>query len=447
MKLLTRRAAVLLFIVLLMIQGLGVFTYRYMTNAPQWARHYSNKHLYAQGTPLVSGTIYDRNGQILFQIENGQASYHEDRSVRTALMHAVGNGRGDVATSAQVLYQARLLGWDFVNGAYRFNNQVAHSMSDVTLTLDAELCDVAYAALNGRKGTVGVYNYKTGEILCMVSSPSYDPENPPDIEYSQERYEGVYMNRLLSATYTPGSVFKLVTAAAAIDQVDGLKGQVFHCDGEEMIDGDLVTCPEVHGDVDFEQALASSCNIAFAEITLQVGAESLQQYADKTGMTEGLKFDGITTAAGNVEAWKAKGADLAWAGIGQSSDTVNPLNFMAYMGAVANEGVSVRPKLIPSSTVKKDKLISKETANELKLLMRNNVQSGYGEYRYEGLELCAKTGTAETGATTRPHAWFAGFLDREDYPLAFVVVVENGGSGIGAAAPVAAKVLKAAVVD
>ncbi len=447
MKLMTRRAAVLLFIVLLMIQGFVVFAYRYVSAAPVWARHYSNKHLYADGAPLVSGTIYDRNKKVLYQTENGTSAYSEDRSVRTALMQTVGNGHGDVATSAQVLYQARLMGWDFVNGTYRFNNKILHTFSDLTLTLDADLCDVAYTALNGRRGTVGVYNYKTGEILCMVSSPSYDPENPPDIQSNPARYEGVYMNRFLSAVYTPGSVFKLVTAAAAIDNVKDIGQQVFHCDGEEEVAGELITCPEPHGDVNFEQALASSCNIAFAEITLQVGADTLQEYAEKTRMTKSIKFNGITTAAGNVQARKATGADLAWAGIGQYSDTVNPLDFMTYMGAIANGGVSVRPKILPSSTANEDRLLSQETADELKRLMRNNVVNGYGDYKYEGLELCAKTGTAETGGDNRPHAWFAGFLNRADYPLAFVVVVENGGSGISAAAPVAAKVLKAAVAD
>ena len=458
MKLLKRRAAALLFLILLMVFGMFVFTSEYVKKGPTWVQHYSNKHLYAEGKALASGTIYDRNGEVLFQLNEGNAEYHQDKYVRIALLHAVGDGRGNIATSAQVRFKERLSGWNLVNGAYRFKGQLPPMGTDLTLSLDAKLCETAYRALNGRKGTVGVYNYETGEILCMVSSPSFDPEARPDIEKQAEKYEGVFMNRFLSATYTPGSVFKLVTAAAAIDKVEGIETQTFHCEGKKQIGEDVVTCQEVHGDITFEEALAESCNIAFAEITEQVGAANLQKYADKTGMNTALLLDGIETAKGYIEVKEAKDADLAWAGIGQANDLVNPLNFMAYMGAIANDGVRVAPRikkvpaqellsLLPDLGNKKERLLSKETANQLKVLMRNDVTSGYGEQAYEGLMLCAKTGTAEIGEGLAPHAWFAGFLDLPEYPLAFVVVVENGNSGIGAAAPVAAKVLHDAISE
>ena len=158
-------------------------------------------------------------------------------------MHAVGDSYGNVATSIQVAYGDRLSGWDFLNGAYRFNGQSFGS--DMTLTLDAELCSEAYRTLKGRKGTVGVYNYKTGELLCMVSVPSFDPENRPDVEANPDKYEGVYINRLISGTYTPGSVFKLVTAAAAIDHLEQVDTIVYHCEGEKLFNGAKVTCPSL----------------------------------------------------------------------------------------------------------------------------------------------------------------------------------------------------------
>jgi len=456
MKLLTRRAGALLFLALAMVFGIVVFTTEYVREGPSWVQHSHNKHLYEQGKTAVSGTIYDRNGEILFSLQDGRESYHQEKSVRTAMLHTVGDGWGNISTSVQVQFRQSLSGWDFVNGAYRFKKSSPGMGSDLTLSLDAELCKTAYEALRGRKGTVGVYNYKTGEILCMVSSPSFDPTNRPDLEGDSERYEGVYMNRFLSATYTPGSVFKLVTAAAALEKVEGIESQRFSCDGKKEIGGVLVTCQEAHGDMDLKGALAVSCNIAFAEITEQVGAKNLQKYADKTGMNEALSVSGIPTAAGSVDVRKAEGADLAWAGIGQYTDMVNPLNFMAYMGAIANEGVRVSPRifkvpdegvasLLPDLKRKQDRVLSEETADKIKVLMRNDVVEGYGEEKFKGLELCAKTGTAEVGENLAPHAWFAGFLDREDTPYAFVVVVENGNSGISAAAPVAAKVLSFAV--
>ena len=454
MKLLTRRAFGLLILTLLLIAGLLLFGVRYALDASSWAHYPVNKHLYHNGILKTAGKIFDRNGEILLETVDGIQKYHEDKAVRMTMMPAVGDSHGNIATSLQVAYGERLSGWDPVNGAFRFDERISGFGSDITLTLDAGLCTAAYKAMNGRKGTVGVYNYRTGEILCMASLPTFDPENRPDVEAAPEKYEGVYINRLLSGVYTPGSVFKLVTAAAAVDNLENIEDKIFECKGEMIIDGAKVTCPTAHGSVTLEQALAVSCNTAFAEISLDLGGNTLQKYAEKAGFRNPLKVDGIRTAAGKAEISDAKGGDLAWAGIGQYSDLANPLNLMAYVGAIANGGVRVTPELIkedgifsvlPGGGVQEKRILSEETAQRLGAMMRNNVKEVYGESNFKGLELCAKSGTAEVGDGKKPHAWFVGYLDREDCPLAFVVVVENGGAGSKTAGSVAAKVLKETV--
>jgi peptidoglycan glycosyltransferase len=456
MKLLTKRAYGLLILALLLLAGLMTFTVRYFLDASDWAMHAMNKHLYTDGILKTAGKIYDKEDVILLQTVDGVQKYNESRTVRKALMPVIGDSYGNIATSLQVAFSDRLSGWDLLNGAYRFNDSPASIQSDMHLTLSAELCKTAYNAMNGRKGTVGVYNYKTGEILCMVSLPTFDPENHPDVAADPERYEGVYINRLMSGVYTPGSVFKLVTAAAAIDKLEGIETMTFQCEGKKVIDGIEVTCPEAHGTVDFKQALAKSCNISFAEISLKLGGDTLQEYAEKAGFNSSLKVDGIRTAAGRADIRDAKGGDLAWAGIGQYSDMANPLNFMAYAGAIANKGVRVTPIMISDTglrsvlwetSARNKRILSVETASKLKEMMRNDVLEEYGERSYQGLELCAKSGTAQVGAEEEPHSWFVGFLDREDCPLAFVVVVENGGSGSKVAGAVAGKVLKEAVSE
>ncbi len=453
MKLISSRAFVLLILSLLLVTGLLAFTLEFFSNASTWALHPANRHLYANGKLASSGTIYDRKGEVLMQTVDGEISYHEDKTVRTALMHATGDPGSNVATGAQVVFRDRLSGWNVFKGAYRFGGW-ASSGKDLTLTLDADLSAVAYRALDGRRGTVGVYNYRTGEILCMVSSPSFDPASPSDVQAHPQRYEGVYLNRFLSARYTPGSIFKLVTAAAAIDQFGDLDQVHYHCEGKIPVGEDMVTCMSAHGDVDLGQSLADSCNVAFAEIALELGANTLQKYADRTGFNSAVLVDGIQTATGHVDVSRAKGANLAWAGIGQYTNTVNPLNFMVFMGAIGNDGVGITPSILrnegPLSPLRnlfqeKNRMLPAETAAILGEMMRNNTISAYGEERFQGLELCAKSGTAEVGGGKTPHAWFAGFLDRDDYPLAFVVIVENGGSGNRVAGPVAATVLKAAV--
>ncbi|MGE5614679.1 MAG: penicillin-binding transpeptidase domain-containing protein [Bacillota bacterium] len=450
-----KRAAVLLALILLMVSGLVAFIVKYIVKAPEWAHYPANKHLYAKGVPIAPGTIYDHSGSILFQVDKDSIKYNKNKEVRTAVMHAVGDLHGNVATGARVVFKDKLSGWDPVNGTYR-PDWLSGTAGSITLTLDAELCAKAYREMRGRKGTVGIYNYKTGEIICMVSSPSFDPENPPDVDGNSGKYEGVYINRLLSSAYTPGSVFKLVTAAAAIENIDGIDGKVYQCEGKLNIDGVMVTCPEAHGSVTLEQALADSCNVAFALITTELGGDKLQKYADMLGFNSSLNVDGITAAAGSASISGASGADQIWAGIGQSTITANPLNVMAFAGAIANGGVRVTPGILAEGGEdgifsyaarprEEKRILDAQTAEKLRAMMRNNVIKTYGEGNFKGLELCAKSGTAEVGESVKPHSWFAGFLDRDDYPLAFVVVIENSGSGSKVAGAVAGRILQAAV--
>lgn len=453
MKLISNRSKVVMALSLLILVGLLFFAYKYVKNASWWVQYPTNKHYYNNGQLVSSGKIYDRSGNILYETSGGRVYFNENKSVRTGVMHATGDLHGNVVTGAQVAFKDLLTGWNLLNGAFTLNEDSRGH--DLTLTIDAYLSAKAYELLNGRKGTVGVYNYKTGEIIAMASSPSFDPQNSVNIAENPEKYEGVYINRLLSVTYTPGSVFKLVTAAAAIDNINDIESRVFHCDGEYDINGDIVTCPLVHGDVNFDDALAESCNGAFAEMSLELGGDLLQKYAEIAGFNSSLKVDGIETAKGVVNAKDAIGADLAWAGIGQYTDIANPLNFMAYVGAIANDGVLVYPKIIKNndltSLIKKytgssqKRILSYDTAVNLQRMMRNNVIKVYGEKNYEGLELAAKSGTAEVGEGKTPHSLFVGFIDREDCPLAFVVVIENGGIGSRVAGPVAGKILRAAM--
>ena len=185
--------------------------------------------------------------------------FNESSDIRAACMHITGDRDNNIATGANRIFVDRLIGYDFINGIYTLNNQG----KDIYLTLDAGLCATAYEALSGRRGTVGVYNYNTGEILCMVSSPTYDPTEPPD-----EVEEGTYINRLTGATFAPGSTFKLVTAAAAIEQLDDAYDYEIYCDSfVDYGNDDRVTDVEAHGTVDLEKALEVSCNCYFGKLS------------------------------------------------------------------------------------------------------------------------------------------------------------------------------------
>lgn len=301
-----------------------------------------------------------------------------------------------------------------------------------------------------------MYNYKTGEIICMTSSMSYDPLAMPDISSDTTgKYEGVFVNRFISSTYVPGSIFKLVTTAAAIETIDDIFQQTFYCDGDVEVEGDTIVCAGVHGEIDFKTALARSCNCAFASIASQLGADVLTEYASKALVNDSFSFDGLSTARGSFVLKDNTESNVAWAGIGQYTNLINPCAFMTFVGAVGNGGTVVYPHLLQSvtgggvmdieygQTVTGEKILSEQTCQTMKEMMRNNVVTVYGD-PYD-LNICAKSGTAEVGEGVEPHATYAGFLDDEEHPLAFIVIVENGGSGSAICGSIANEVLKTAV--
>lgn len=450
MRKIEKRAVLCLIIALALIAGLGLFCFRFVTNASDWAAYPYNRHMYSNSGQLLSGTILDRDGDVLTEVKDGERVYYPDATVRRATVHAVGDGSGYIGTGALTAFADRLSGYNLITGGY----SPLGSGRNLTLTLDAYLNVTAYNAMDGRQGTVGVYNYKTGDILCMVSTPSFDPENPPDASSAED---GVYLNRFLSSAQVPGSIFKTVTLTAALENLPDLKDRTFTCTGETTVGGTVITCPKPHGKMDIESAFANSCNGVFGTLAAELGGDTMTKYVEQAGLTRRMSVDGIMTAAGHYDVSEADKGQIGWSGVGQYTDTVNPCNMMAYMGAIANGGTAAVPRLIldittpsgiPTSwqrTEETDTLVQASTASQVKEMMKNNVVQTYGTDRFRGLDIGAKSGTAEVGGDKRPNAWFAGFLDDPEHPYAFIVLVENGGGGASVAGEIAATVLQACV--
>ena len=262
------------------------------------------------------------------------------------------------------------------------------------------------------------------------------------------------MNRFTQSTYTPGSIFKIVTMIAALESVEGIEELEFNCTGEVQYGIDKVTCEKVHGKQDIKDAFKNSCNCAFAMLSERVGGKRLARYAQELGVLDSLSFDGITTAAGNIDSADKADVLVAWSAIGQHKDLINPASFLTLVSAIANDGMMQTPYLVEkiqvgvstSYEVNRDntkRIMSAETAATMRALMRNNVESYYGDENFAGFTVCAKTGTAEVGGDQKPNALFTGFVADEEYPLAFIVCIENGGYGRLVCVPVLEKVLTA----
>ncbi len=449
------RSFPVLMITLAFFVGLVYFMINLVIHSSEWASMPYNGHLSESDTLEMTGTITDRNGVILAKTENGERIYNEDEDIRRACLHVVGDNSVNISTAIQTLYRSELSGYNFILGLG--SPDFMKTSSDIRLTIDSEVQKAAYKAMGNYKGAVIVYNYKTGEIICMVSTPTYDPENIPEDIDTNSDYEGAYINRTISASYPPGSTFKLITASAALEKDENNEHREYDCIGYTEIGGKTVNCYSVSGHVDMKDALMNSCNAYFAELTVDIGKDSMQKQAEKMGFNSSWRFDGIETVKSSYDVSKADENSLAWSGIGQYTVLESPINMAIRSSAIANGGNSVTPKLImnidtlfggslkqsdnsPSKT-----MMSAETADKIKDMMDYTVENYYGKSYFSNyLDVCAKTGTAEISDDGISHAWVTGFTKDEDCPLAFSVIVEKGESGYQVAIPIAGTVLDAA---
>lgn len=442
------RAGIALLLVLVLVGGLVFFVGEYLFEAGEWINAAGSPHVYNAGN-IGCGVVTDRNGTILMDVKDERV-YADSLTLRKSTIHWLGDREGNISAPALPNYSKQLSGFDMINGIYSFSG----SGGEATLTLSAEAQMAALEALDGYKGTVAVYNYKTGEILCAVSAPAYDPDDVPDIEGDTTGiYEGAYLNRFTQVSYVPGSIFKVLTTAAAVENLSGIEDEEFYCDGSYYVEGNEVTCGREHGQQNLDDALVNSCNCAYAQIALRLGADVLEEYVEKYQLTESLTFDGITTAEGYFNLSNASDPEIAWSAIGQHHDLVNPCRFLTFMGTIAGGGSAAEPYLVSEisaggSTTYKAKtsstgrIMTSATAETMQELMRNNVQSGYGDENFPGLTVCAKSGTAELGDDQETNAMFAGFVMDEEYPLAFFAAVEGGGYGRYTCVPIISQVLE-----
>ncbi len=446
------RSGILLILVVLLTAGSAFFVGDYLVNSGDWVMETGSPHVYTDYSS-VSGVVTDRDGILLMDTTDGRA-YTENEILRKSIIHWLGDRQGNIHTPMISHYAAQLTGHDLINGLYVYGNEGGR----IELTLSAKVQMAALEAMGSYKGTIAVYNYKTGEILCAVTTPTFDPDNLPDIAGDTTgAYVGAYVNRFLKSAYIPGSIFKIVTAAAALETIPDIREQTFVCEGERIYGSGeklKVTCLKEHGEQTLEDAFCNSCNCAFAAIADQLGGETLERYAKQLGIQDSLGFDGMTSVPGNIQAAGESNLLVAWSGIGQHNDQINACQFMTMVGTIAGGGTGASPYIVSSidggkwgsyaaETAKISNGLSVQTLEALQKMMRNNVESYYGDENFPGLTVCAKSGTAQVGGGAEDNAMFAGFVADEAYPLAFIVVVENGGFGRQTCVPILAPVLQA----
>ena len=336
--------------------------------------------------------------------------------------------------------------------------------NNVVLTLDPELQELAYQELQGSltgRGSVVAINPKTGEILAMASSPSFDPNNIDD-NYPElaSAPDAPLINRATQSLYPPGSVFKMITAAAALEA--GVSPEdTFFDSGAYELPGYTVRNFEdkEYGEVTFTRALAYSINVVFAKIAVDiVGAKALTQMALDFGFGDPyddfpLPVSGSSVNSLPPDQWTT--GTLAQTAFGQGEVQSNSFEMALVTAAIANDGRMVEPRLVrevrspdgiildkPTASIRRQ-AIPPGTASTLNEMMQQVIiQGGLTEAEIPGVKVAGKTGTAESG-NGNAHSWWITFAPADNPEIAMCVMVENGGRADRGALPLAARLMRA----
>lgn len=437
--------------------------YTVMIYGNRWTNSANNTRLITARKNVVAGDILDRNGVVLATNDSdGSRVYNSSSDIRRAVSQTVGDPLGMSGTGVETFYASTLLGLSS-NIFDRFTQWVSGADqrgSDIHLTIDAKLSEYIMEAFpSGKNGAVVLMNYKTGDVYSFVSLPTYDPKRVA--KRSDEDADAPYLNRATQGLYPPGSTFKIVTLAAALESLAGIENREFYCAGEMTVGDGFVTDNEGngHGDLTLQSAFTRSCNLTFGSLALELGNGRLKSKAENMGFNTNFVFrDMVVYESSFPDA--ASDYELAWAGVGQGRVLVTPLHMAMIAGAVANDGQMMEPQLISSIVGDSGipqvrtgagaykRIMSSGTAQKIQQYMLDTVGSGTGKKaKVDGHQIAGKTGTAEVSSSksVKPHAWFVGYCTEADHPLALAVVVENGGHGGDVAAPLAAKIFKRAV--
>lgn len=466
MKKLRHNIRLLALALAILFMGLAAyFSYSVYFYGGRWFASANNPRLQDQKQRVIAGDLMDRTGKPLATTaKDGSRQYPSYTDMRLAVSHVVGDSRGIVANGAETFMARYLLGfqsgiWDRVQSL--FSGEPSRG-DDIRLTIDGELCEYAADILKRyRGGAIVVLNWKTGEVLCSTSHPDFDPRNISAAMNSSVD-NGALVNRATQGLYPPGSTFKIVTMASALENLPGVEGRRVACEGSLVVDKTTVTeaSGQVHGEMTMQQAFARSCNTVFAGLAMELGYSRLSQTASAFGFGDNFLFRDMVVYNSQYPTADQNKDDLAWSGIGQGRVLVSPLHMAMIAGAIANDGLMMEPRLalsvttaggsaralLPTRTYKR--ACSASVAQTIKEYMIACVVSGTGsQARIDGLTVAGKTGSAETSddKSVATHAWFVGFLDSDAHPLAIAVVVERGGAGSSVAAPIAKNVLNRAM--
>lgn len=429
------------------------------------------------------GRILDANGTVLARnlAGSGRESRREYPEPAAALV--VGYNSHIFGTAGlERTYDAQLTGLLSARPGdelFRKFRTEPYDPADLILSLDIRLQRAAADLLGDRRGAVVAIEPSTGRILALVASPTFDPNRIVEpgrggrsyLARLRERADSPLLNRATQGLYVPGSVFKIVTAAAGLGSAAITPETTFENQPEEYETGFLVEGFRIHDfprrvqtdhPLDFYEATEVSSNIWFAHAGLETGAAALLDWAARFGFGDRLPFDlptspsQVTGGDGPLEGFLDR-VELANAAYGQGEVLVTPLQMAVVAATIANRGLAMEPKLVDelrsqsgTSTALPPEgwrqILSGSEADVIGDAMQLAVEGEFGRNvagaaKIQGVPTAGKSGTAQLGDGSDPHSWFIGYAPADSPQIAIAVIVEHGGAGAQRAVPMGGELM------
>ena len=499
----------------LFVALISYMTYFQVFKGPKIAEDSGNVRVLAAKNEVLRGTIYDRNGTALTETTRVDDLNQERKYLYGSLLvHPIGYYDSIYGVSGlEAEYDNELSSNSFIGNSYRrflssidfkglisdikddFVNEKKLNLAEnfrtfidkikvteeeeenqekvgnsIVTTIDLELQQVASDALGDNKGAVVAINPKTGEILAMVSKPTFDPNDLAaslEAAYSGSDDETPLINRAIDGLYPPGSVFKTVTLASALENIDDVANRTFNDQGKITFDdGSTLNnyAYQSHGAIDLRYAYRVSSNVVFGGLAMELGNSALKQTAEDFGFNSVISGPGLSITASQFPTLESyQEGEIAQSGIGQGDVLSTPMQMALVAATVANDGVMMQPKLVNSVLDSSGNTVETMESTELKQVISSDIASTIKSYMkylvdnnlyrwpaFEGTNAGGKTGTADyklpDGTDAVPHAWFISAAPMNDPEIAVAVIVENGESGAVISAEIASYVVRKAVL-
>ena len=465
MKLNKRIITVMVTVLMLFLILVIYLTYFTLFQAPDIVNSSYNQRVWEKEERILRGTIYDRNGAVL--AESKQTGDNQQRIYPHGSLyaHTIGyNSRTYGKTNIELRFNDYLLKTQSVIEVLK-NEQGSKADFDkganLSLTFDNGMTKLAAQLLGKDNGSVVALNPVTGEVYCLYSNPSFDPNENKLIENwdkLNEREDAPFFARATQGLYAPGSTFKVVSSAAGIEADCGEYTTID--EGKTTVGGkEFKNAGEkAYGEIDMGDAVRVSSNVYFTELSQKIGKSTFEEVTDKFFITKKVPFD-LDAKASKLDFNGFDTAELASVSIGQGKLQVTPLNMALVACAVANDGVIMKPYIVeeafydngdtvynaPSDIL--SRATDSMTSQSLTEYMVGCVKSGTGTAaRVSGIEVAGKTGTVENERKGQTHAWFIGFAPADNPQIAICVMKEYSGRGGGSVcAPVASKIIRYAL--